>query len=143
MIAIASDSAGFALKKAVLGYLTENSLSYKDFGAYDDTPADYPVFAKQVCQAILAGECERGILICGTGNGIAMAANRHKGIRAAICHDPFSAEAARSHNDANIIALGARVINTDTAIKALDIFLNTEFSGEERHSKRIQMIEKD
>jgi ribose 5-phosphate isomerase B len=102
--------AGFELKKAVMAYLNEKQIPFTDFGAFDASPCDYPVYAKAVCRAILTGGADRGILICGTGNGIAMAANRHAGIRAALCHDTFTAKAAREHNDANVLALGARVI---------------------------------
>jgi len=141
MIAIACDSAGFELKHVVMNYLTQNGFAFKDFGAYDATASDYPDMAKKVARAILDGECTRGILICGTGNGISMAANRFCGIRAAICHDVFSAQAARSHNDANIISLGARVIDEKLAIECLSIFLTTNFSNEERHVRRVGMIE--
>jgi ribose 5-phosphate isomerase B len=141
MIAIAADSAGFGLKKEIMAYIEKSGLAYKDFGAFNDSPSDYPLYARFVCDAILRGECERGILVCGTGNGIAMAANRNAGIRAAICHDVFSAKAARSHNDANIIALGARVVGAGTALEAVGAFLDTGFSGEERHQRRVNMIE--
>jgi len=141
VIAIACDSAGLALKHIVMDYLKENELEYKDFGAYDESPTDYPFFAQSVSRAILAGECTRGILICGTGNGISMAANRFKGIRAAICHDVFSAKAARSHNDANILSLGARVIGAGVALECVDAFLNTEFSGVDRHKRRVDMLD--
>ena len=141
MIAIACDSAGFALKQIVVKYLKEKGLGYKDFGAYDESPTDYPTFAQSVSRAILDGECTRGILICGTGNGISMAANRFKGIRAAICHDVFSAKAAREHNDANIISLGARVIGAGVALECLEVFLNTPFSGIDRHKRRVDMLD--
>lgn len=103
--------------------------------------ADYPVYAKAVAKAIVDGECDKGILICGTGIGISIAANKVKGIRAAVCHDTFSAQATREHNDANILAMGARVVGPGLALKIVDTFLNTEFSGEERHVNRIRQIE--
>jgi len=139
--AIACDSAGYEMKKSIMSFLTEKGFGFKDFGAFDNAPTDYPVFAQNVCRAILAGECDRGILICGTGNGISMAANRFRGIRAALCHDVFSAKSARDHNDANIISLGARVIGVGVALECVDAFLRTPFSGAERHQRRVEMIE--
>jgi len=143
MIAIGSDHGGYALKQEIIGYLKEKGLEYKDFGAYTEASCDYPVYAKKVAEAILAGECEKGILICGTGIGISITANKYKGIRAALCHDCFSAKATREHNDANIVAMGARVVGAGLAIKIVDTFLNTEFSGDERHINRIRQIEED
>ena len=102
---------------------------------------DYPVYARAVAHAVAGGECERGILICGTGIGISIAANKVKGIRAALCSDCFSAEATRLHNDANILAMGARVLGPGLAVKIVDTFLNTPFSGDERHARRISLIE--
>ena len=143
MIAIGSDHGGFALKQEIIGYLEEKGFEYKDFGAYTEASCDYPVYAKKVAEAILAGECEKGILICGTGIGISITANKYKGIRAALCHDCFSAQATREHNDANIVAMGARVVRAGLAIKIVETFLNTEFSGDERHINRIRQIEED
>lgn len=143
MIAIGSDHGGFALKQEIIGYLEEKGFEYKDFGAYTEASCDYPVYAKKVAEAILAGECEKGILICGTGIGISITANKYKGIRAALCHDCFSAQATREHNDANIVAMGARVVGAGLAIKIVETFLNTEFSGDERHINRIRQIEED
>lgn len=141
MIAIGSDQAGYELKQEVLEYLGKKDLEYKDFGSYNAEPTDYPIFGKKVAHAVASGECDRGILICGTGIGISLAANKVKGIRAAVCGDCFSAEATRLHNDANIIAIGARVVGPSLAIKIIDTFLHTEFSGEERHIRRVEMIE--
>ena len=141
MIAIGSDHGGFSLKQEILKYLEENGFEYKDFGCYDENACDYPKFAKLVSKSILSGECERGILICGTGIGISITANKFKGIRAALCNDVFSAKATRLHNDANILALGARVTGVGLALEIVDIFLKTEFSNEERHIKRINQIE--
>lgn len=141
MVALGSDRAGYGLKQEVIKYLEENNIPYKDYGCYDEAVCDYPVYAKAVAKAIVEGECDRGILICGTGIGISIAANKVKGIRAALCHDTFSAQATREHNDANILAMGARVIGPGLAVKIVDTFLHTDFSGEERHVKRIQMIE--
>lgn len=140
MIGIGSDQAGYNLKQEVLDYLKEKGLEYKDYGSYDTQPVDYPVYGKKVAAAVAKGECDKGILICGTGIGISLAANKIEGIRAAVCGDCFSAEATRFHNDANIVAIGARVIGPSLAIKIIDTFLNTEFSGEERHKRRIEML---
>lgn len=110
MIALGSDQAGYELKQVVMRHLEERGLSYKDYGSYSPDPVDYPVYGKKVAHAIVDGECDKGILICGTGIGISIAANKVPGIRAAVCSDCFSAEATRLHNDANILAFGARVV---------------------------------
>ncbi|WP_113673116.1 ribose 5-phosphate isomerase B [Vallitalea guaymasensis] len=143
MIAIGSDHGGFELKQEVIKYLEANKIEYKDYGCYDQNSVDYPDFAKQVCKAIVDKECEKGILICGTGIGISMAANKVKGIRAALCHDCFSAKATREHNDANVLALGGRIVGVELALMIVDIFLSTEFSNDERHIRRINKIEID
>lgn len=141
MIAIGCDHSGYILKQEIISYLESNGIKYKDFGCYNEEACDYPIYAKKVANAIISKECEKGILICGTGIGISIAANKIKGIRAALCNDCFSAEATRLHNDANIITMGARVIGAGLAIKIVDTFLNTPFSNEERHVRRINMIE--
>lgn len=141
MIALGSDSAGFGLKQEVKKYLEGNGIAYKDYGCKDEAPCDYPVYAKAVAKAIVDGECDKGILICGTGIGISIAANKVRGIRAALCHDTFSAQATREHNDANVLAMGARVIGPGLALKIVETFLNTEFSQIERHINRIRQIE--
>jgi len=141
MIGLGCDQAGLDLKNEVIQYLQKNSLAYEDFGTYSHDATDYPVYAKKVVDAVLSGQCERGILICGTGIGISIAANRHKGIRAALCHDVFSAKATRLHNDANILAMGGRVIGPGLCLEIVDAFLHTSFSGEERHKRRIDMLE--
>ena len=141
MIAIGCDHGGYELKLIIEEYLDKNQIAYKDFGCDSTESVDYPLYARKVGQAILDGECEKGILICGTGIGISIAANKMKGIRCALCSDCFSAEATRKHNDTNIIALGGRVIGPELAIKLVDTFLNTPFSGDERHTRRISMIE--
>jgi len=143
MIAIGNDHTGYDLKMEIIKYFEEKGIEYKDFGCGKVDASDYPVYAKAVCKAIQNKECDKGILICGTGIGISIAANKMKGIRAALCHDCFSAEATRLHNDANVLALGARVIGPGLAVKIVDTFLNTEFSGQERHLKRIQMLEEE
>ena len=141
MIAIGSDHGGFALKKEIMAHLDARGLEYKDFGTYSDASCDYPVYGKAVAHAVASGECERGIIICGTGIGISITANKIPGIRAALCGDCFSAEATRQHNDANVLALGARVVGPGLALKIVDTFLDTPFSNDERHIRRIAMIE--
>ncbi|MCI8379319.1 MAG: ribose 5-phosphate isomerase B [Lachnospiraceae bacterium] len=141
MIAVGSDHGGYELKQEIISYLKEKNLEYKDYGTDSKESCDYPVYAKKVANAIVNGECDRGILICGTGIGISITANKIKGIRAALCHDTFSAQATREHNDANILAMGARVVGPGLALKIVDTFLNTEFSNDERHIRRIEQIE--
>ncbi len=143
MIALGNDHTGYEMKKAIMEYLDARGIEYKDFGCGDVTSSNYPDYAKAVGRAIQTKECDKGILICGTGIGISIAANKMKGIRAALCHDCFSAEATRLHNDANVLAMGARVIGVGHALKIVDIFLNTEFSNDERHINRINMLEED
>lgn len=141
MIALGCDHGGYELKQEIIAYLEKNHLEYKDFGCFGTEAVDYPVYAKLVGHAVADGECEKGILICGTGIGISIAANKIKGVRAALCSDCFSAEATRLHNDANILAMGARVVGPGLAVKITDTFLNTPFSGDERHARRISQIE--
>ena len=141
MIGIGSDHGGFALKEAIKKHLEERGLEYRDYGTYSDASCDYPVYDRAVAKAVAAGECELGILICGTGIGISITANKVPGIRAALCSDCFSAEATRLHNNANILALGARVLGEGLALKIVDTFLDTPFSNDERHIRRISMIE--
>ncbi len=141
MIAIGCDHGGYALKQEVMKHLAERGLEYKDFGTYSEDSCDYPVYGKAVAHAVANGDCDRGILICGTGIGISITANKVPGIRAALCGDCFSAEATRLHNDANILAMGARVLGAGLALKIVDTFLDTPFSGDERHVRRINMIE--
>lgn len=141
MIAIACDHGGFALKQEIIASFKANGTEFKDFGCMTEEAVDYPDYAKVVAKAVLSGECEKGVLICGTGIGISIAANKIPGIRCALCHDVFSAEATRLHNDTNIIALGGRVIGPSHAIKVVETFLATEFSNEQRHINRIAKIE--
>lgn len=141
MIALGCDHGGYELKQEIIGYLEERRIPYKDFGCDSNKSVDYPVYARKVGNAIQNKECDKGILICGTGIGISIAANKMKGIRAALCTDCFCAEATRLHNDANVLALGGRVVGPGLAVKIVDTFLNTEFSGEERHQRRIDLIE--
>ena len=141
MIALGCDHGGYELKQEIIKYLEEKNIPYKDFGCHSTEAVDYPIYARMVGKAIQTGECEKGILICGTGIGISIAANKMKGIRAALCTDCFCAEATREHNDANILALGGRVVGPGLAVKIVDTFLNTEFSHAERHHKHIDLIE--
>ena len=143
MIALGCDHGGYELKQEVIKYLEKNQITYRDYGCFDMQSVDYPIYARKVAKAIQVGECEKGILICGTGIGISIAANKCKGIRAALCSDCFSAEATRQHNDANILVMGGRVVGPGLAVKIVDTFLNTEFSGDERHARRISLIECD
>lgn len=141
MIALGCDHGGYELMKEVIAYLEKNRLEYKNFGTYSEESCDYPVYGKAVANAVASGECEKGILICGTGIGISISANKVKGVRAALCGDCFSAQATREHNNANILALGARVTGAGLALKIVDTFLNTPFSNDERHIRRINQIE--
>lgn len=139
MIAIGSDHGGYLLKEEIKKYLEEKGYDFKDLGTDSTASCDYPVYAEKVCNAIQSGECEKGILVCGTGIGMSMCANKCKGIRAAVCGDHFSAEFTRKHNNANVLCLGARVIGSGVAMQLVDIFLATEFEGG-RHEKRIEMM---
>jgi len=141
MIGIGSDHGGFDLKQEIIGLLEANGYEYKDFGCYDKSSIDYPDVAKPVAQAVLDGSLDKGILICGTGIGISIAANKFKGIRCALVSDHFSAVATREHNDANILAMGGRNTGPEVAKDIVMAFLTTEFSGDERHSRRIAKIE--
>ena len=139
MIAIGSDHGGFALKQEIMKHLEERKLEYIDFGTYSSDSCDYPQYGAAVGRAVASGSCERGILICGTGIGISISANKIHGVRAALCGDCFSAEMTRRHNDANIVALGARVVGSGLALKIVDTFLDTEFEGG-RHERRVQQM---
>lgn len=141
MIAIGCDHGGYYLKQEIMDFLKKSGYEYKDFGTYSDESCDYPVYAKKVAHAVAEGECEKGILICGTGIGVSITANKVKGIRAALVHDCFSAKATREHNNANILAMGARVIGPGLAMEIVRIFLETPFSNDERHIRRINQIE--
>ena len=141
MIALGCDHGGYELKQEIIGYLKSKNIPYKDFGCDSNKSVDYQKKKKKVAKAIQSGESEQGILICGTGIGISIAANKMKGIRAALCTDCFCAEATRQHNNANVLALGGRVVGPGLAVKIVDTFLNTEFSNEERHQRRIDQIE--
>ena len=139
MIAIGSDHGGFELKKEIMKHLESRGLEYRDFGTYSSDSCDYPIYGEAVARAVAGGEYEKGILICGTGIGISISANKVKGIRAALCADCYSAEFTRLHNDANILALGARTTGSGLALKIVDTFLDTEFEGG-RHARRVALI---
>ncbi len=139
MIAIGCDHGGFELKEEVKKYLITKGKEVKDFGIYENQPVDYPDIAVPVAKSITGGECELGILICGTGIGMSLAANKCKGIRAAACSETFSARLTRMHNNSNILCLGARVIGAGTAIDMVELFINTEFEGG-RHQTRIDKV---
>ena len=140
MIALGCDHAGLELKNAIKAHLDERGIEYKDFGTYTEDSCDYAVYAEKTARAVADGECRLGLLFCGTGVGISMAANKVRGIRAACCSDKFSAEMTRLHNNANMLCLGGRVVTPEQAIELVDVFLDTEFSGDERHVRRIAQI---
>ncbi len=141
MIGLGCDHGGYELKTLIKAYLTEHGIECRDYGTYSNESCDYPVFAKAVANAVAKGECDRGILICGTGIGMSITANKVKGIRAALVHDVFSAKATREHNDSNILCMGARVIGPGPALEIVKAFLETDFSNDLRHIRRIKMIE--
>ena len=140
MIVIASDHAGVELKADVVDLVRSNGVDIRDLGPADTTSVDYPDFAHAVARSVETGEARMGILICGTGIGMSLAANRHPGVRAALCHDAFTAEMARRHNDANVLCLGARVTGAGVALQMVEIFLATAFEGD-RHQRRVDLIE--
>ncbi|MGI5888101.1 MAG: ribose 5-phosphate isomerase B [Oscillospiraceae bacterium] len=139
-IALASDHGGFQLKQAVMKHLDEKGYEYVDYGCYTEESCDYPDMAARACRAIQRGECDRGIIFCGTGLGISMAANKFRGIRCAAVSDYYGAKYCRLHNDANILSLGGRILGEGEAEELVDVFLTTEFEGGERHSRRIEKI---
>lgn len=140
-IIIGSDHAGFDYKEELIGCLKNSGYEVVDAGCYDKNSCDYPIFAKEVAKRVASGEFEKGILICGTGIGMSIAANKVKGIRAALCSDLFSARATREHNDSNILCMGARVIDLKLACEITKTWLETPFSNLEKHQRRIDMIE--
>ena len=140
MIVLASDHAAIGLKDELVRVLRARGEAFRDLGPFDDSSVDYPDFAHLLVREILDGRARRGILICGTGIGMSMAANRHPGIRAALCHDAYTAGMARRHNDANVLCLGARVIGSGVADQIVEVFLDTDFEGG-RHQRRVAKIE--
>ena len=141
MIGIGSDHGGFDLKQSVISYLKEQGNEYKDFGCMDKSSCDYPVYGRAVAEAVAGGECDKGIVICTTGIGISMTANKVPGVRCALCADTVSAKLTRLHNDANVLAMGGGIIGENLALSIVDTFLHTDFSGEERHQRRVALIE--
>lgn len=141
MIGLGCDHGGLELKNHIIKYLKSKNIPYKDYGTYTSDSVHYPVYAKAVAHAVADGECEKGILICSTGIGISIAANKVKGVRAALCHDLLSARLTREHNDSNILCMGGKIIGADMAAAIVEVWLNTEFSGEQRHIARINMID--
>ena len=140
-IALGCDEAGFDLKQIIAAKLKELGHSIEDYGCYDKNPVLYPDIGRKVAEAIAGGKHERGVLICGTGIGMCITANKIPGVSAAVCHDSFSAVRSRCSNNAQIMCMGARVIGPGHALKVVDTFLNTEFSNDERHIRRINQIE--
>lgn len=141
MIAIGSDHGGFDLKETVINHLKEQGIECKNFGCYDKKSCDYPVYGRAVAEAVASGECEKGIVICTTGIGISITANKVKGIRCALCADTLTAQMTRLHNDANVLAMGGGIVGPNLAVSIVDTFLNTEFSREEKHCRRVGLIE--
>lgn len=140
MIALGSDHGGYDLKERVKAYLDKEGIAYKDYGCHSKESCDYPVFGKVAAEAVASGECDKGIVICTTGIGISIAANKVKGIRCALCSDSLSAEMTRRHNDANIIAMGAGIVGPNLARRMVEVFLNTEFEGG-RHARRVALLD--
>lgn len=141
MIAIGSDHGGYELKESVKHYLEEKNIPYRDMGCDSRASVDYPVYGRAVAEAVADGSCEKGIVICTTGIGISMVANKVHGVRCALCSDTFSARMTRLHNDANVLALGGGILGPGLALDIVETFLNTAFSGEEKHRRRVDMIE--
>ncbi|VBB06539.1 ribose/galactose isomerase [Lucifera butyrica] len=138
-VAIGSDHGGFHLKEEIKNFLTEKGIAFQDVGTHSTESVDYPDISLNVARTVVSGECDRGILICGTGIGVSIAANKVKGIRAALCHDVFSAQMSREHNDANILTMGERVVGPGLALAIVDKWLTTEFIGG-RHARRVCKI---
>ena len=139
-VSIASDHAGFEMKNKIMKYLEENGFSLIDRGPSNSESVDYPDFAKKVCKDLLNQNVDRGILVCGSGQGMAMVANKHKGIRAALCNSEEMTELARAHNDANILTLGARFVDQSLALSCVEKFISTSFEGD-RHIQRVNKID--
>ena len=139
-IAIGSDHGGFDLKEKLIAHLKERGDEVKDFGCYDKSSVDYPIYGRAVAEAVSAGEFDKGIVVCTTGIGISITANKVKGIRCALCSEPLSAKMTRLHNDANVLALGGAFVGDMIAKEIVDVFLDTPFSGEEKHLRRINLI---
>lgn len=143
MISLGCDHGGYELMQVIKKHLEERGIEYRDFGTYSTDSCDYPVYAKKAAEAVLDGSCDRGILICSTGIGISIAANRYPGIRCGLCHNTMTAELTREHNNANMLAMGAKCVDAELAKEIVDTFLGTSFSGGERHVRRVGLIERD
>ena len=141
MIAIGSDHGGFALKQCVIQHLEKRGIPFEDMGCHSLESCDYPVYGRAVAEAVAEGRCEKGIVICTTGIGISMVANKVKGVRCAVCADTLTAKMTRLHNDANVLSLGGGIIGPNLALEIVDTFLDTDFSGEEKHCRRISQME--
>lgn len=139
-IAISSDHGGNTLRKEIMGLLEELGFEYEDFGPKDNSSVDYPDYAQPVSEGVAAGKFDKGILICGTGIGMSIAANKVKGIRCALCNDPLSAKLTREHNDSNVLAMGQRIIGEELMKEIVRVWMNTEFSHDERHQRRIDKV---
>jgi RpiB/LacA/LacB family sugar-phosphate isomerase len=139
-VAVAGDHAGFPLKEETVGYLRKSGYEVLDLGTYNTDPVDYPDYAEAVGEAILSGKTERGIIVCGSGVGACVAANKIRGIRAGICHDTYSAHQAVEHDNINVLCLGARVIGSAVAQELVNAFLGAKFTGEERHVRRLEKV---
>lgn len=139
-VALACDHAGFSLKNELMLHLSSRGIEFRDFGTYNEESCDYPDFAAAACRAVLSGECDCAILVCGTGVGMSIAANKFDGIRAACCSDTFSARFTRLHNDANVLCMGARVVGSGLAVDMVDLFLNTEFENSGNHPRRVALL---
>lgn len=141
MIAIGSDHGGYDLKQIVIRHLEEKGIPYEDMGCHGKESCDYPIFGRAVAQAVAEGRCEKGIVICTTGIGISMVANKVKGVRCALCADSYSAKMTRLHNNANVLAMGGGIVGPNLALEIVDNFLDTPFSEEEKHCRRVGLIE--
>ena len=139
-IAIACDHGGYLLKQDLLIWMEENDIEYEDFGCFSTESVDYPVFAEKAARAVADGTCDKGVVICTTGIGVSIAANKVPGIRCALCSEPLSAEMTRRHNDANMLAMGGRITDPETALKITQVWLDTEFEGG-RHQRRVDMLD--
>lgn len=143
MIAIGSDHGGFELKEQIVAFLKDKGLEVEDLGCYSKASVDYPIYGKAVAKKVADGSAEKGIVVCTTGIGISITANKVPGVRCALCSDTLSAKMTRLHNDANVLALGGGMVGTNLALDIVETFLNTPFSEEEKHQRRINMIEND
>lgn len=139
MIAISSDHGAVDLKEKVKEYLSNNEYEFRDFGTYSTDSCDYPIYTEKAARAVASGECDRAVVLCSTGIGASIVANKVSGIRCALCTEPYSAEMTRRHNDSNVLAMGAAVVGEDLALRILEVWLNTEFEGG-RHARRVDQI---